>query len=164
MTDTNSDVKVEIKGKDLTQEAPRSAYERIGGFAIIARTIDKCQALLGGNIGEFHFDCPVDNMLFGFKGIKGDDFKAYVAEGHSDEEIAEWVKSNGIPKTDEEISAWSDHFKSDFSYATDPAKKDWFIGECTRLGLDPEKTTLFDMLDADDKTIGSEAAQVCPID
>lgn len=157
MTDTN------IKGKDLTQEPPRSAYEKIGGFAIIARTIDKCRALLGGNIGEFHFDCPVDNMLFGFKGIKGDDFKAYVAEGHTDEEIAQWVKDNGIAKTDEEIAAWSDHFKSDFSYTTND-KKDWFIGECNRLGLDPEKTTLFDMLDADDKTIGSEGAMVCPID
>lgn len=153
-----------INGKDLTKVAPRSAYERIGGFAIIARTIDKCQALLAGNIGEFHFDCPLDNMLFSFKGIKGADFKAYVAEGHTDEEIAEWVKKSGTPKTDEEIKAWSDAFKSDFSYTTDPAKKDWFIGECTKLGLDPEKTTLFDMLDADDKTIGTAGAEVCPID
>lgn len=33
-------------GKDLTKEAPRSANDRIGGFAIIARTIDKCRAML----------------------------------------------------------------------------------------------------------------------
>jgi hypothetical protein len=137
--------------KDLTKVAPRSAYERIGGFAIIARTIDKCRAKLEGKNGEYHFDCPLDNALFGFKGIKGDMFKAYVAEGHSDEEIAAWLKTVGTPRTDAEIKAWSDAFKTDFSYSTDPNKKDWFIGECNRLGLDPMKTTLFDYLDVDDK-------------
>jgi len=156
MTDT--------KGMDLTKVAPRSAYEQVGGFAVIARTIDKCRALLSGNIGEFRFDCPVDNMLFNFKGIKGDDLKAYVAEGHTDEEIAGWIKNNGVSKTDEEIKAWSEGFKTDFSYTTDPDKKGWFIGECTKLGLDPEKTTLFDMLDADDKTIGTDGPQVCLVD
>jgi hypothetical protein len=30
-------------------------------------------------------------------------------------------------------------------------KKEWFIGECRRLGLSPEKTTLFDMLEEDDR-------------
>lgn len=140
-----------IIAKDLTKVAPRSAYERIGGFAIIARTIDKCRASLEGKNGEYHFDCPLDNVLFTFKGIKGDVFKAYVAEGHSDEEIASWLKTVGTPKTDAEIKAWSDAFKTDFSYSTDPNKKDWFIGECKRLGLDPMKTTLFDYLDVDDK-------------
>ena len=138
-------------GKDLTKEAPRSAYDRIGGFAIIARTIDKCRAKLWGNIGEYHFDCPLDKTLFAFKGIKADDFKAYVEEGHSDEEIVQWVNDNGTPKTSDEIGAWSDAFKTDYSYSTDPQKKDWFTGECVRLGLDVSTTTLFDYLDVDDK-------------
>ncbi len=147
-----------IDAKDLTKVPPRSAYERIGGFAIIARTIDKCRAFIAGTIGEYHFDCPVDNMLFGFKGIKGDDFKTYVEEGHTDEEIAEWVKNHGEPKTDEEIREWSDSFKTDFSYSSDSmdlGKRTWFAGECARLGLDPKTTTLFDMLDADDKTLNA---------
>src|SRR5271168_4262649 len=139
------------QAKDLTKVSPRSAYEEIGGFAVIARAIDKCRATLNNTVGEYHFDCPVDNMLFSFKGIKGDDFKAYVAEGHTDEEIAAWVKTQGTPKTEAEVKEWSDHFKSDFSYATDPQKSEWFNKECARLGLDPMKTTLFDMLDADDK-------------
>ena len=91
-------------------------------------------------------------LLFGFKGIKGEDFQAYVREGHTDEEIAEWVRAHGIPKTDEEIAAWSDAFKTDYSYAHDPEKSEWFRAECTRFGLDPEKTTLFDYLEADDKS------------
>lgn len=140
-----------INSKDLTKQAPRSAYERIGGLAIIARTIDKCRATINGMNGEYHFDCPLDNTLFRFMGIKGDDFKKYVLENHTDEEIANWVKNNGIKKTDAEIKAWSDAFKTDYSYSTDPNKKDWFIGECKRLNLDPMKTTLFDYLDVDDK-------------
>lgn len=140
-----------MNAKDLTKVAPRSPYEKIGGFAILARAIDKCRASIAGTNGEYNFDCPVDNALFSFKGINGSDFKAYVAEGHSDLEIVEWVKGNGIKKTDQEIQIWSDAFKSDFSYSTDPAKKDWFHGECKKLNLDPMKTTLFDYLEIDDK-------------
>ena len=69
--------------KDLTKVAPRSPYERIGGFAILARTIDKCRATIAGMNGEYNFDCPLDNTLFSFKGIKGDDFKAFVKDRKS---------------------------------------------------------------------------------
>ena len=140
-----------IHAKNLAKVAPRSPYEKIGGFAIIARTIDKCRATIAGTNGEYHFDCPVDNLLFSFKGIKGADFKAYAAKGHTDAEIAQWVKDNGVPKADGEIKIWSDAFRKDYSYSTDPQKKDWFAGECKRLGLDPAKTTLFDYLEVDDK-------------
>src|SRR6202171_763145 len=62
-----------VTGKDLTKESPRSPRIRVGGYAILGRTIDKCRALAGGNIDEYHFDCPLDKMLFGFKAVKGDD-------------------------------------------------------------------------------------------
>lgn len=139
-----------ISAKDLTKTAPRSPNERLGGFVILARAIDKGRATIAGTNGEYNFDCPLDNTLFSFKGISGDDLKTYLAEGHTDEEILEWVMAHGIPKTDEEISAWSDAFKSDYSYSTNPQKKGWFIPECERLGLDPMKTTLFQYLDVDD--------------
>ena len=56
----------------------------------LGRTYDKCRALLWGNIGEYHFDCPLDNMLFGWKGVKGDEFKAEVEgrERRGDGEMA----------------------------------------------------------------------------
>jgi hypothetical protein len=136
-------------GKDLTKEPPRSPHEKIGGFVIIARTIDKCRAKLWGNIGEYHFDCPLDNQLFKFKGIKGDDFKRFVEEGHSDVEIAAWVKKNGAPKTDAEIAEWGKAAAAN-NYSSMPDKKGWLEGENKRLGLDKDGT-LFDFLDADDK-------------
>ena len=137
-----------MQGKDLTKEAPRSPKVQIGGFMIIARTIDKCRALLWGNIGEYHFDCPLDNMLFGFKGMKGDDFKAYVAQGHSDEEIADWVKTHGDAKTDAEVAEWNKMVAAN-NYADKPDKKGWLEGENVKLGLDKDGT-LFDFLIADD--------------
>ena len=149
-------------GSDLTKQPPRSPKVKIGGFAIIARTIDKCRATLFGNVGEYHFDCPLDNSLFSFKGIKGADFKAYVAEGHSDDDIAGWVASHGTPKTDAEISAWSSKVIAD-NYADKPDKKPWLEGENARLGLDKDGT-LFDYLEADDKASfkGSDGSAVCP--
>ena len=151
-----------INQTDLTKAAPRSPYTRIGGFAILGRTIDKCRAELAGLNGDYNFDCPLDNVLFNFKGIKGSDLKDCIAAGHTDEEIGTWVKSHGRPKTDEEIKAWSDAFKTDCAYASNPEKKEWFNEKCAQYGLDPAKTTLFNYLEIDDKasfkTTGS-----CPI-
>src|SRR6267378_5235021 len=96
-----------VVGKDLTKESPRSPRVRVGGDAILGRTIDKSRALVAGNIGEYHFDCPLDNMLFGFKGVKGDDFKAQIENGASDQEIVEWLNRNGEQKTAEEIRRWA---------------------------------------------------------
>src|SRR5438034_11155587 len=48
----NSVMKREITGKNLTKEAPRSPRLRVGGYAVLGRTIDKCRALVAGNIGN----------------------------------------------------------------------------------------------------------------
>jgi hypothetical protein len=137
-------------GKDLTKEAPRSPKERLGGYVILARTLDKCRALLWGNIGEYHFDCPLDNMLFGWKGINADEFKAAVENGASDQEIAEWVNSHGEQKSQEEVQAWSDQMMAANPYEN-PEKRDWFVEQVSVYQLDPATTTLFDWLDVDDK-------------
>ena len=145
-----------VKGKDLTKEAPRSPRVRIGGYVILGRTLDKCRALIAGNIGEYHFDCPLDNMLFGFVGAKGDDFKAEVEKGASDEEMARWLDQKG-GKTDEEKRKWADETEAYNPYFN-PEKKDWFIEQTAPHKLDPAKTTLFDWLEADDKVSYAKAA------
>lgn len=146
-----------MKGKDLRKVAPRSPHVKVGDFLILGRTIDKCRAMLWGNIGEYHFDCPLDNQLFGFKGIKGDDFKKFVETGATDEEIANWVNTNGLPKTKEEIEIWNKEVASN-NYSKYGDKKKWLEGENLRLGLDKDGT-LFDFLDADDKD--STGPKVC---
>ena len=139
-----------VKGKDLTKEAPRSPKTMVGGYVILGRALDKCRALLGGDIGEYHFDCPLDNMLFGFKGIKGDDFKAEVAKGTDDAGMAKWVDEHGEQKSGEEKQQWVDGMMKK-SFYNEPEKREYFIEETTKLGMDPATTTLFEWLDKDDK-------------
>jgi len=139
-----------VVGKDLTQEAPRSPRIRVGGYAILGRTIDKCRALMAGNVGEYHFDCPLDNMLFGFKGITAADFKAQIENGASDQQMAEWLDATGEKRTADEIRRWGDEVEASRPY-DNPEKREWFVEQTKPLGLNPETATLFDYLEADDK-------------
>lgn len=136
--------------KDLSKEAARSPRIRVGGYAILARMADKGRASLNGTAGEYHFDCPVDNILFGFKGVKGVNVRPVLESGASDEQIAAWLDTHGAPKTSAEVKAWSDSVEAQRPYEN-PEHKDWFASECSRLGLKPETTTLFDYLEADDR-------------
>ena len=146
-----------VVGKDLTKESPRSPRIRVGGYAILGRTIDKCRALVGGNIGEYHFDCPLDNTLFGFKGVKGADFKAQIENGASDQEMLEWLNRNGHKRTPAEIERWSNEVEADSLYR-DPAKREFFSDGCRKLGLDPTKTMTFTWLEVDDKACHAQQA------
>ena len=150
-------MKREITGKDLTNEAPRSPRLRVGGYAILGRTIDKCRALVAGNIGEFHFDCPLDRTLFGFKGIRGEDFRAQIEQGRSDEEIIEWLNQSGEEKTPAQIRRWSEKMEAS-SLHDDLEKRDFFVEETKKLGLDPEKTTTFEWLEIDDRVCHAQQA------
>lgn len=135
---------------DLTKQAPRSPRVRIGDYVVMARTLDKCRADLNGKIGEYNYDCPLDNVLFSFKGIKGDALKEKVKQGASDEDILQWVADHGIPKTHAEVVEWSKSTEA-FLPFNDPEEKKWFVRVCGDYGLNPETTTLFDFLDVDDK-------------
>jgi len=143
-------MKKKVTGKNLIKEAPRSPRIRVGGYAILGRTIDKCRALVAGEIGEYHFDCPLDNMLFGFKGVKGHDFKAQIEQGASDQEIIEWLNQSGEPKTAEEIRRWAEEAEASSLYHH-PEAHEFFAGEVKKLGFDPAKTTTFEWLEEDDR-------------
>ena len=139
-----------MKAKDLTKEAPRSPRMRIRDYAILGRAIDKCRAEMEGCAGEYHYDCPLDRTLFTFKGVTGDELKAQVKRGLGDEDLGLWLDEHGVGKTPEEIQAWSDSMEAYCLY-NNLEKRESFVTECTKLGLNPAKTTLFDWLEADDK-------------
>jgi Domain of unknown function (DUF5069) len=152
-------MKKKITGKDLTKEAPRSPRIRVGGYAILGRTLDKCRALVAGNIGEYHFDCPLDNMLFGFKSMKGDDFKAQIEQGASDQEMVEWLNQTGENKAPEEIKRWADEVEASSLYNhPEKEKRDYFSEEVKKLGLDPAETTTFEWLEVDDRASQQQQA------
>ncbi len=136
--------------KDLTKEAPPSPRVRTRAYDIHARMTDKGRAAIAGTVGDYHFDCPLDKDLFGFKGVKGEDVRKQLEAGASDEDIAAWLDANGEPKTAAEKAAWSDSVEAARPYDV-PEMRDWFVGVCTEAGCDPVTSTLFDFLELDDK-------------
>src|SRR6266478_2010678 len=146
-----------VIGKVRTKERRRGPRIRVAGYPFFGRIMAKSRPLFAGNIGEYHFDCPVDNMLFGFKGVKGDDFKAQIENGASDQEMVEWLNRNGQKKTPDEIKRWGDEVTALNPY-NDPERREWFIEQVKQLGLDPAKTTLFDWLEKDDKACHAKKA------
>jgi hypothetical protein len=141
---------IPIIDRDLSKQAPHSPRERIGGFAIACRAVDKCRASLAGALGEYHYDCPLDNHLFSFKGVTADQFKAAVKAAKNYDDVGIWLLANGTAKTPPEIEDWSDDQEAG-SPMKNPEKRARFIENCHRLGLDPDKTTMFDWLEADDR-------------
>ena len=146
MTDKIEEI---MNTKDLTKEAPRSPRFRLGGYSLLARMIDKGRASLQEKSGEYHYACPLDQQLLGFKSIDAEQFLSVLRTDATDEEIVAWIGMNGIPKSAEEISAWSDQVDS-WNMYNDPEKREWYIGECEKLGLDAATTTLPEYLEADD--------------
>lgn len=139
-----------IIDRDLTKQPPHSPRARVAGFAIARRTVDKCRASVAGKLGEYHYDCPLDNMLFSFKGINSEQFKSAVQAAKTYDDIGIWLQANGTVKTPTEIKAWSDEVEAG-SMMNNPEKRAYFIENCTKLGLNPKKSTTFDWLDADDR-------------
>ena len=139
-----------IIARDLTKQAPHSPRERIAGFAIASRAVDKCRASLAGTLGEYLYDCPLDNMLFSFKGINGEQFKAAVQTSKNYEDVGAWLQANGTAKTPVEIKTWSDEMEAG-SLMKNPERRAYFIENCSKLGLNPETNSTFDWLEADDR-------------
>lgn len=101
--------KVKLLARDLRngKTFPRSPRETLAGYVLAARAVDKCRAVLGGWQGEYHSNCPVDQRWLAFTGIDYDTFKACVATGATDDEIAEWIEKQAKPRTRTEIIVWN---------------------------------------------------------
>jgi hypothetical protein len=136
--------------QDLTKIAPHSPRARIAGYAIAMRAADKCRASLAGTLGEYHYDSTLDNLLFTFKGVTGDQFKFGVQAAATYEDVGAWLEANGTPKTPAEVKAWSDEVEAS-SPMKNPEKRARFMENCHRLGLNPQMNTTFDWLEADDR-------------
>jgi hypothetical protein len=106
---TSNPQKLASLAKDLTKDYPRSPRDLLAGYVIGMRTLDKCRAFLNNSIGEYHFNCPLDNMFFEFTGISADNFKDFVATGATDEEVADWVAKHAKPHPRIEIIKWNNH-------------------------------------------------------
>src|SRR5579862_601770 len=92
---------------DLTKTYPRSVHEKLHGVVQLPRTIDKGKALAHGNIGEYHYNCPMDQAVFGFLGIDHEELLNVIKNAESDADIEAYVKQFVDRKSPDEIERWN---------------------------------------------------------
>src|SRR5882757_996730 len=101
--------KVKLLARDLREgkQFPRSPRQILAGYVLAARAVDKCRAVLAGTEGEYHSNCPLDQIWLKFAEIDYDAFRSFVATGASDVEIARWIGKNARKRPRTEIIAWN---------------------------------------------------------
>ncbi|GAC1431026.1 MAG: hypothetical protein NVSMB5_25140 [Candidatus Velthaea sp.] len=136
---------------DLSTGYPTSVKTKLHGLVQLARTIDKGKAKAHGNLGEYHYNCPMDVAVFTFLGIDHEALLDVIAKAKSDQEIADYVAPFIHKKTPAEIEAWNaEWLKSGPAAGTDSEK--YFLD--LRQSLDPSRTDITawaDLLDLDEK-------------
>ncbi len=136
---------------DLTKEFPRSVHEKLAGVVMIGRTADKAKAKAHGNVGEYHYNCPMDQAVFGFLGIDHEKFLHEVATAKDEHAIEAYVKSFADKKTPAEIEAFNTGFVAHAPEPGSDGEKSFFA---LRDSVAPDRTdvTLWaDLLDLDEK-------------
>ncbi len=96
---------------DLTKTYPHSPHGMLGGYVLAKRCVDKCRAELAGTIGEYHFDCPLDNFFLGFAEIKGPDLRDFVATGADDEAVGKWIAEHAKKRERIDIIKWNNSWR-----------------------------------------------------
>ena len=148
-----------VSAPDLTKRPPRSPRSRLGGYAILPRMLDKGRAEVAGTIGEFHYNCPLDQHIINFLGFDPEALREQLAAGKGDGEILEWINANAKHKrTPWEIEQWSD-YKQRRAPDSDAETLAMFAEMLGKLSTTREDVkTWADMLDLDDHvTFGGKA-------
>lgn len=99
--------KLKLLAKDLTKEYPASPRETLGGYVLAARCLDKCRASINKSAGEYHYNCPLDKMFLGFAELDAEKFKAFVATGATNEQVAAYIAKNARKRKRADIIQWN---------------------------------------------------------
>ncbi|MFY9781432.1 MAG: DUF5069 domain-containing protein [Candidatus Baltobacteraceae bacterium] len=136
---------------DLTKSYPRSVKQKVAGVVMIGRTTDKGKAKLQGTIGEYHYNCPMDQAVFGFLGIDEAAYLDVIKNAKSDADIEAYVATFASKKTAAEIEQWNEHF---LAYAPAPGSdgEKYFLDLRSQVAPDRTDVTAWaDLLDLDEK-------------
>ena len=86
---------------DLTTRPPRSPYEKMLGFFMLPRTIDKLRAMLpGGNLGSYNVGGSMkvlpglSSVLLEGLGITQEQLRVVVGSAACEGEVSQWLKQN----------------------------------------------------------------------
>ena len=78
--------------RDLRKEEPRNASERLAGYELGARCLDRCRATILRWQGTYTFNCPMDQEFLTKASLDADEFKTFVATGASDAKVEDWIR------------------------------------------------------------------------
>lgn len=134
---------------DLTKEYPRSVYSKWQGVVQLGRTVDKGKAVAHGNIGEYHYNCPMDQAVFAFLGMDHEQLLDAIKRAKSDAEIETYTRTFVNKKTPSEIEQWNNDY---LAHRPEGQSLEGFKG--LRNQVAPERTdvtTWPDLLDLDEK-------------
>jgi hypothetical protein len=92
---------------DLTKTTPRSVSTMMLGIVQLARTTDKAKAVAHGTIGEYKYDCSMDQGLFEYLGMDPKTFLNIVKDAKSDSEIEAYAKTFVAKKDPRSIEAFN---------------------------------------------------------
>ncbi len=134
---------------DLTKMAPRSPNDRLGGIAMLPRTIDKARAKLAGTIGEYVYGTKsgFDTTLLEFLGVSESDFLNAVRTSPDDDAVLNWLHAHGRKHSAGEIEAFTTNFCND---GDDDADRARFAERKAKLApeIQPKVKGWADLLDA----------------
>jgi hypothetical protein len=131
---------------DLRKDFPRSMRATAGGYAHLARMIDKCRAVLAGTQGEYIYPCPLDRRLLDFVGITSDQFTAAVRSHQSDEGVVAWFREVATPRSTGELEEWNKELLA--SGPSSPESAERFKHD--RDAVDPSRTDIAAWADLQD--------------
>jgi hypothetical protein len=143
---------------DLRTEYPRSVRETWQGVVQLGRTIDKGKAKAKGDIGDYHYNCPMDQAVFGFLGIDHDQFLDVIRNAKSDADIADFTSTYVSKRSPAEIENWN---KEWLAHEPEGASREAFLR--LRSEIAPSRsdvTTWPDLLDLDEKREVPERVKV----
>lgn len=133
---------------DLRTEYPRSVRDRWQGVVQLGRTVDKGKAKAHGDIGEYHYNCPMDQAVFGFLGIDHDQLLDVIRKAKSDADIAAFTSSYVSKRSHDEIENWNRDW---LSHEPEGESREAFLTLRSQIAPDrTDVTTWPDLLDLDE--------------
>jgi hypothetical protein len=120
-----------------------------------ARAADKARAQAAGTLGDYNYDCPMDNKLFAFVGTNGEEFLAAVTSTPDDQGAEQLLATKLAGKSSDEIAAYN-HALVDHQPQAGTDVCNWFLAGREKNGRG--RTDIFTWTDLIDVEEGREVA------
>jgi hypothetical protein len=134
---------------DLTKEYPRSVSAKWQGIVQLGRAIDKGKAKAHGTLGEYNYDCPMDEGVFEFLGIDGNALLEVIRNAKSDAEIEAYTRPFVAAKSAEEVARFNREW---LAHEPSEESREFFLNLRNQVAPDrTDVTTWADVLDLDEK-------------